>query len=722
MSLFRSHSRKAPILICVVCTLVIAGQYFFENWISHVEIPAIEAVLGPLREFTPLHAAERHTQDALARYFGRRAKIHPELVYLAIDRDSITLDQFDPAEIQASPALQLMKQGWPWPRSVYPLIIQRLADAGAKVVVMDLMFPTPRENDDLFHEALDKYHDKVIFGVNFVQATRGGSDTDTLQFPADDLIAATSPMDDRLAYVNFWPDTDGVIRRVYYTRTMTEVFGDPPEAGEEVYDSLAARTLRKSGSANLIPAPDPHRMRFAGPAGTFQIKSVCDLFDDKKWKSPEYDNGKFFEGKIVLLGPEGNFMKDTVRTPFGTMAGPEMHLNAINAALDGDYIGETYGLWNYLLIALAGVIAWVLCVQFRSPLVRLAIMVFAVLAWIVVAQELYNPASLLIFTFSPLVALFSSGICCLSWDFFMEQREKARVRGTLERYVSKQAVKEIIDNPGSFFQTLGGVRKPVAVLFTDLRGFTSMTEEAEDSHALLTQLNEYFTVMVEPILANRGCLDKLIGDAIMAVWGNIQSQGPAQDVRDAITSALKMRESLPKLNEQWVAAGKKPLAMGMGINYGEVIVGNLGSKQQMNFTVIGDTVNLGSRIEGTTKEYGVDLLVGEDAAKLVNDYFLMQTAGLTQVKGRKKPVELFYIIGERPEAIEPRQEEYMRIYGEGIALYIKGDFIAAGEKFKRSLELHPPDALARVYIERCAIMAKEPLPQGWNGVFVMKGK
>ena len=695
---------------------------FFENWVSFVRIPALEPVLAPLRDFKPLNAAEYYMQDALARYFGRRAKIHPELVYLAIDRDSITLDQFAPEEVEASPALQLMKKGWPWSRSVYPLIIQRLVDAGAKVVVMDLMFPTQRENDDVFRAALDKYHDKVIFGVNFVQASRDNGGSDTLQFPTDELVPATSPIDDRLAYVNFWPDTDGVIRHVYYSRTTSEIFHDPPETGEEVYDSLSARTLRKSGNASLIPAPGPHRIRFAGPAGTFQIKSVCDLFDEQKWKSPEYDDGKFFRGKIVLLGPEGNFMKDTVRTPFGTMGGPEMHLNAMNAALDHDFIGETSASWNYALIATGGIVAWVLCVRFRSPLVRLAVIIFAVAAWIVIAQELFNPASLLVFTFNPLVSLFSSGICCLSWDFFMEQKEKARVRGTLERYVSKHAVREIIDNPSSYFNTLGGVRKPVAIFFSDLRGFTSMTEEAADSHAVITQLNEYFDVMVQPILANRGCLDKLIGDAIMAVWGNIQSRGPALDVRDAVVSALKMRESLPKLNEQWVAAGKKPLAMGMGINHGEVIVGNLGSKQQMNFTVIGDTVNLGSRIEGTTKEYGVDLLVGEDAAKLVKDDFLMQTAGLTQVKGRKKPVELFYVIGERPAVIEPRQEEYMRIYGEGMALYIKGDFTAAGEKFKRSLELHPPDALAKVYIERCSIMAKDPVPAGWNGVFVMKGK
>ena len=168
MPSFRRPSRKAPIIICAVCTLLVAGQNLLEKWASHTVIPSIEFVLSPLRDSRPLTFAELHMQDALARFFGRRAKIRPELVYLAIDRDSITLDQFDPKEVEASPALQLMKQGWPWPRSVYPLIIQRLVDSGAKAVVMDLMFPTQREHDDEFHAALDKYHDKVVLGINFV--------------------------------------------------------------------------------------------------------------------------------------------------------------------------------------------------------------------------------------------------------------------------------------------------------------------------------------------------------------------------------------------------------------------------------------------------------------------------------------------------------------------------------------------------------------------------
>ena len=166
--------------------------------------------------------------------------------------------------------------------------------------------------------------------------------------------------------------------------------------------------------------------------------------------------------------------------------------------------------------------------------------------------------------------------------------------------------------------------------------------------------------MVEPILENHGSLDKYIGDAIMAVWGNIQSRGPAEDVRAAVLTALRMREQLAELNKRWQAAGQKALGMGLGINFGEAIVGNIGSVHQMNLTVIGDVVNLASRIEGVTKEFGIDLLLGEDAAALVDEWFHLQSVGPVKVKGRKGGVELFTVAGERNDAVDPKLDEFLR--------------------------------------------------------------
>ncbi len=672
--------------------------------------------------FRPLQRTEFYTQDCIARFYGKRAPIAPELVYLAIDHDSISLDQFEPAEIGRSPALTLMKQGWPWSRAVHGMVLDRLVSAGAQVVAFDLLFPTPRDGDDAFRAALEKNRDRVVMGSNFLNAERSRGDTRTHQLPDSGLIPPSSPLDDRVGFVNFWPDFDEVIRRVIYRVTESEVFGDTPNPGEEEFDSLSVRALRKISRADSIPAGTAtRRIRFAGGPNTFLPRSVCDLFDEKKWRSPEYRAGEFFRGKIVLVGPEGNFMKDLVLTPFGFIAGPELHLSALNAALSGSFVRETSSMVNGMLIFCAGVLAWALCIRFPAPLLRLAFLALAAGGWLLGAQLLYNHAGLIILTFAPLIALGSSGVCCLSWDFFVEKRDKARVRRTLERYISKAAVKDIIDNPSSFFQTLGGVRKPVAVLFTDLRGFTAMTENA-DSHVLVGMLNEYFGAMVEPILENHGSLDKYIGDAIMAVWGNIQSRGPAEDVRAAVLTALRMREQLAGLNKRWQAAGQKSLGMGLGINFGEAIVGNIGSVHQMNLTVIGDVVNLASRIEGVTKEFGIDLLVGEDAAALVGEWFHLQSVGPVKVKGRKGGVELFTVAGERNGHSDTQFDEYLRVYHEAMALYRRGEFPVARSTFEQAHGLRPNETLALLFAVRCSALEEGgPIPN-WDGVFVMTEK
>lgn len=293
MSRVRSHSRKAPIVICVVCTLIVAAQYFFESWTGYTELPVNQMLIERLKNFRPLGSAEFYMQDAIARFFGRRSKQRPEIVYLAIDRDSIQLDQFDPAEIEASPALTLMKQGWPWPRAVYSLILDKLFHAGAKVVAMDLMFPTPRAGDEVFRAALDKYRNHVVIGSNFVEGSRGDKETNTLQLPADDLIQGKSPLDDRIGFVNFWPDRDEVIRRVHYTRSISDVFGDPPEAGEEVYRSLSVMTLQKSGNSAAIPPPVPAGFASQAPrAPLCPNRSV--IFSMRKSGTPRNTTGVAF--------------------------------------------------------------------------------------------------------------------------------------------------------------------------------------------------------------------------------------------------------------------------------------------------------------------------------------------------------------------------------------------------------------------------------------------
>ena len=204
--------------------------------------------------FVPLSMAELALRDTLMRY-GKKSQPRPELVFLAIDQATLTLDEALPAEIEASPALTKMKDGWPWSRDVYPLIIDRLVSSGARVVAFDLLFPTPREGDDQFREALDLHRDKVVVGSNFSEAERGSGDSGTYSLPASSLIPQTAPVDDRAGYVNFRPDIDEVVRHASYRTTAGSEFGLQAGSDDEVLLFFFAGSCRRPGCRNSSRHP-----------------------------------------------------------------------------------------------------------------------------------------------------------------------------------------------------------------------------------------------------------------------------------------------------------------------------------------------------------------------------------------------------------------------------------------------------------------------------------
>jgi adenylate cyclase len=223
------------------------------------------------------------------------------------------------------------------------------------------------------------------------------------------------------------------------------------------------------------------------------------------------------------------------------------------------------------------------------------------------------------------------------------------------------------------------------------------------------------------VFAQHGSLDKFIGDAVMAVWGSIVSQGPPQDALNAVATALAMKRSLKKLNEDWKARGMPQLAFGIGINHGEVIVGNLGSTEKMELTVIGDPVNLASRLESLTKEYHLDLLLGETVASLVRGHYLLRTVDYVRVKGKTKPVEVFAVVDEGTTPTGP-PPDWLARYEDGIRLYRKRAFAEATAAFQESLRQQPGDYLNLMYLKRCQSLIENPPDESWDSVFVHSKK
>ncbi len=694
---FRRYSRKALIAICVVCTVFVTVLQFVYPHFRNLELAA---------------------EDFLLR-IGKPSPVSPELVYLAIDQASCKLDHISLAEIEASPALKLMERGFPWPRNVYPLVLDRLFDAGAKVVVIDLLFMNPRDEDNEFRAALEKYHDRVVIGSNFDTGERMKGIMATHFLPSSSLIVPTKPMDDRVAYVNFWPDLDGVIRRAHFAVTAANVFGTEPDSDEEVFDSLAAKVLRKSGHADLIPqGSEPRRFRYPHPAKIFLPRSACNIFETARWNSPEYGSGEFLRGKIVMLGPEGAFTHDQLPTPIGVIAGPQVHLSVVNAALQRSYLHETPVAVLYVLIAAAGALAWALCLWFRGPLARLASLVAAIAAWLGTAFILYNYASLFIPMVAPLLALTSSGVGCLGWDFFLERLERARVRSVLDKYVAKNVAELVLAEGDAFAGALQGQRRIVTALFSDIRGFTAMTEEAVPEE-FVAQLNEYFFEMVEAVLAEGGTLQNFIGDAVLAVWGDTRTLDPTTGAYHAVRTTLRMSKALRKLNEQWATQpGRRQLAIGIGINQGDAILGSVGHPLRMSFTALGDSVNTAARLEGATKHLHCQILVEESIEELTRDRFHFRRVDSLRLKGKSKATAVFTVLGEKSEPEPPWLGEYHR----AVELYHSRMFNEAAEIFRKLGEEITDDPLCAMYSARCDRYAETPPSADWDGSFTMTEK
>jgi adenylate cyclase len=327
------------------------------------------------------------------------------------------------------------------------------------------------------------------------------------------------------------------------------------------------------------------------------------------------------------------------------MPGPEVHLNAINAAIHGEFIAEMSHASVALLTACAGILAIGLSLLVRPPWLRLLGLAIANVSAAYIALLLFDHASVYVPMVAPIGELNLTLLLGLVSDFTTERVEKNKLRRTLEKYVSRNVVRELIDRPQALAQSLGGVVRPVTILFSDIRDFSYVAAQA-DPQALVAQLNEYLTAMVNCVFRFGGTLDKFIGDAVMAVWGNTRSEGNVNDAANAVRAALAMREELERLNASWRSRGLSELRVGIAINKGDVVVGNIGSPQRMEFTVIGDAVNVTWKLQELTKEIDSELIVSKSVQSLLREHFDFRGLGAVRIAGISEPAEIFAVEAE----------------------------------------------------------------------------
>jgi len=673
-------------MICLCCTAAVT-LFYIKEWLYA--------------------GAERASRDwLLTNSAARRSPANPRIVVLGIDEATRTLDDLFADDLEKSRTLRLMKEGFPWKREVYADIIDRLADAGASAILFDIVFPAEKPGDDAFRDALLRHRDKVVIGTNLIDKR--------YILPAPKLIP---PPDGPswLGFVNVLPDTDGLVRHIYFRTTNLEYFGIAGGEGAREILSLDARGLEKAG---LLPRiPPGHRPVMCRYTEEIPSQSLHQIFVDAQWNAPPFNGGALFRDKIVIIGDTEQSSEDRIQTPYGSTLGVYFHVNALNAALNNDFVAETSPSADVALIAGGGVLAWILGVGIRRPKLRLLALAAANFLYYEIAQNLANNYDLLPPLLSPLLTLTTSGIVWSAWEQVRDRVERERTRRALDRYVGHDVAHEVLDNPTSYLNALGGERREIAVLFSDIRGFTTLSETA-DPHALVSQLNEYFEVMVAIVYANHGTLDKFIGDAVMAHWGSIVSEGAVTDTTRAVTAVLQMQAAVVQLNARWKERGISPMYVGFGVNQGEAIVGNLGCEAKMDLTVIGDTVNLASRLEGATKQYHLNLCIAQNVATQIRDKFLLRSVDLIIVKGKTRPVEIFTVLAKSSTPEPP----WLARHEEATRLYRAGDFTAAEMAWRDVLAQAPGDGLAQVFLDRCAELQAQPPTTPWTGVYEMKSK
>jgi adenylate cyclase len=369
------------------------------------------------------------------------------------------------------------------------------------------------------------------------------------------------------------------------------------------------------------------------------LKSEGQILSDEK---PDIDPA-VFRNKIVFIGLTASGLLDVFSTPFGEvpLPGIQLHASVADSILSNRFIERAASWWTGAG-TLVGALTIGLCAALLPFWGAAAATVGVALAWTGVTVAAFDRGVWLPLV-QPLAGTALALFAGTAYRYFVEDAEKRKVSRLFGRYVSRDVYKQLMSNPG--LAELGGARREMSVLFSDLRGFTSITEKGEPE-ALVQQLNEYFTRMVDIVFRNGGTVDKFVGDMVMALFG-----APVDDVDHAdaaVSAATEMVRELGELNRRWAAEGRVQLDIGVGINSGDMIAGNIGSSAIMSYTVIGDNVNLGSRLESLNKEYRTRIIISEATRARLKKSFELRPLGGVVVKGKTKPVDIFEVVAPSP--------------------------------------------------------------------------
>jgi adenylate cyclase len=522
-------------------------------------------------------------------------------------------------------------------------------------------------------------------------------------------------------YFNAFPDSDGVIRWAplvvkfqndYYSSlpiSMLLQYLEWPMLSLKIAD-FGVESVKLDNL--VIPTDEAGRLlvNFLGPAKSFPHHSVTDILHNRL--SPE-----LFKDKIVIVGATATGIYDMRVTPFSSVyPGVEIHATVIDNILHQNFL--VHSGWTKFIdictILLLGFIVGVVVPRARA--VHGVLLILIMLAVFVgINTYLFAHYNIWLNLIYPVLTMMTIYLAITVYRYITEEREKKKIRGAFQYYLTASVINEMLKDPTKL--KLGGDKKALSVLFSDIRGFTTVSETLTPEE-LVHLLNEYLTAMTDIVFKYDGLLDKYMGDAIMAVYGAPLDQ-PDHAVR-ACRTALDMLEELKKLQKKWSDEGRPVLHIGVGVNSGDMVVGNMGSQMRFDYTVMGDSVNLGSRLEGINKEYGTNIVISEYTYAAVKDILLCRELDSVRVKGKKLPVKIYELIGEKKDAAP--HEAFLRRFEAGLEKYKQARWDEAIAAFRQVLEIRPGDPPSEIYIRRCEDLKESPPPEPWDGVFTMTKK
>lgn len=695
--------------------------------------------------------------DIRARFFSKTKKASDDIAVILIDEASLR-------------SMNPVVGRWPWPRSIHADLVDFLALGGARAVLFDILFTenervpgspsnTIGPNDirlaeatasagnvyhaaNLFIDYPDDYNKGLLnkplppdfierFSVKGLKGMRAG-ENNTYDLPLKELYMGAK----KIGIVQFSPDMDGIYRRTRLFRHYQGAFF-PVLSMAPILDLWGPKDIMVGEDGLLLSGCDGGSKDVTLPIqedGSYLINMYGDftpysmsgvLASIQKIKKGELEglpvDPSEFKDKVVFIGASAVGVEDLKPTSIGNNTpGVFLHASVYSNIAKNDFLRATDPFITvFSVFALSFTVAFII-LWTRNIFFQIAIPFF--LAFLYIATSFWWFKINIVYDIvAPALSIVFSWMGAFAYLSFTEGKDKKKIKKMLGQYVSPAILTSVLDKGSQGVLTAEvGSRERLTILFSDIRGFTSISEAVE-AEKVVEVLNGYLSGMVDVIFKHEGTLDKFIGDAIMAFWGapvRVNDHG-----KRAVTAAMEMISQLELFNETVKAKGLSPLAIGVGINTGEVILGNIGSEKKLDYTVIGDNVNLASRMEGLTKEYGCPVLITETTYEEVKDEIPCRVVDLVRVKGKKKGIKIFEPFAVLPSsATGDSGSKLLEISEEAFDLYLARKWRDARAAYLRIEEMLPGDKVSKMFILRCEDYMVEEPPVGWDGVYTMTKK